>query len=300
MVRYFIFLILICLKTYIYSQNIGNELPTWNVGELEIHHIFTGGGEAVFSILPDGTTLLIDAGDTGPHIDPRKTPIMPNDSKNPGEWIARYVEKRIRSFKEPKLDYALITHFHNDHMGGVYENSIKSAESDYFLSGITEVYEHIKFDKIIDRGWPEYDFPMKLVNRNMLNYYLFLSDNISKNGLVVEKFEPGKNDQIKLKYFPEDFPKFEIRNIVSNGEVWLGGESTDTKNFFPLGEERKITENMCSNGVKITYGKFDYFNGGDLSGRVHIGDDKWRDIESVVGKYLGEVEVCEANHHGWV
>lgn len=37
---------------------------------MEIHHIYTGRGECVFCIFPDGTNMLIDAGDIGPYNDP--------------------------------------------------------------------------------------------------------------------------------------------------------------------------------------------------------------------------------------
>ena len=40
----------------------GAPLPPWTPGTLDIHHIHTGRGNAAFVQLPDGTTLLIDAG----------------------------------------------------------------------------------------------------------------------------------------------------------------------------------------------------------------------------------------------
>ena len=48
----------------------------WNAGfpgTLDIHHISTGRGNATFFVLPDGTTLLVDAGAAGdglPETDP--------------------------------------------------------------------------------------------------------------------------------------------------------------------------------------------------------------------------------------
>ena len=40
---------------------VGKPLPLWTEGCLDIHHINTGRGESAFYILPDGTTMLIDA-----------------------------------------------------------------------------------------------------------------------------------------------------------------------------------------------------------------------------------------------
>ena len=40
-------------------------LPKWQEGYMDIHTIATGRGDATFIIMPDGTTLMIDAGDNG-------------------------------------------------------------------------------------------------------------------------------------------------------------------------------------------------------------------------------------------
>ncbi|QGY43501.1 MBL fold metallo-hydrolase [Maribellus comscasis] len=292
-------LIIGCLISFtLTAQDTGEPLPVWQEGEMEIHHIFTGGGESVFCIFPDGTTLLIDAGDIGPHIDPRQTKTSPNDSKQPGEWLARYITNRIDFKNNKKIDYAFLTHFHADHMGGVYENSEKTRNGgDYYLSGITEVYEHAPFSKIIDRDWPSYHYPNPNKTNAIDNYKKFLEWNNKNNKLTAENFIPGTNKQFVLVNSPEKYPGFEIRNIVSNGEVWTG-KGEKTKQVFPKGEA--VSENKRSCGIKISYGDFDYFNGGDLAGHLSFGMEAWKDIETPVGKALGIVEVCEANHHAWI
>jgi hypothetical protein len=45
------------------QQKAGEVLESWQDGRLDIHQINTGRGNATFFILPDGTTLLIDAGE---------------------------------------------------------------------------------------------------------------------------------------------------------------------------------------------------------------------------------------------
>ena len=42
---------------------VGQVLPAWSEGELDIHTISTGRGECLFFILPDGTTMVVDAGE---------------------------------------------------------------------------------------------------------------------------------------------------------------------------------------------------------------------------------------------
>src|ERR1700743_806475 len=41
-------------------------LPAWTEGTLYIHHISTGRGNAAYVVMPDGTTMLIDAGEADP------------------------------------------------------------------------------------------------------------------------------------------------------------------------------------------------------------------------------------------
>lgn len=40
---------------------VGEVLPAWSKGEMDIHFINTTTGECVFVIMPDGTQLLVDA-----------------------------------------------------------------------------------------------------------------------------------------------------------------------------------------------------------------------------------------------
>src|SRR5665648_3423 len=110
--KYAVLLIIIWSTASLFSQEEGKVLPPWVNGEMEIHHIYTGRGEAVFCIFPDGTTMLIDAGDIGPYLDPATTPSSPDKSRQPGEWIARYILKRLGPGGKNRIDYMFMTHLH--------------------------------------------------------------------------------------------------------------------------------------------------------------------------------------------
>jgi hypothetical protein len=47
------------------AQTVAAPLPPWQPGNLDIHIINTGRGDAALLILPDGTSLQFDAGDGG-------------------------------------------------------------------------------------------------------------------------------------------------------------------------------------------------------------------------------------------
>ena len=85
-------LILVSCNASKMKDSATNVLPDWQAGYLDIHQISTGRGNAAFLILPDGTTLLIDAGDLGVSRGPQEImQPMPNDSLHPAEWIVRYI-----------------------------------------------------------------------------------------------------------------------------------------------------------------------------------------------------------------
>ena len=59
----------------------------------------------------------------------------------------------------------------------------------------------------------------------------------------------------------------------------------------------RLNENRCSCGIRITYGNFDYFSGGDILGVEKA--PEWFDIETPVATLLGETDVVVANHHAY-
>lgn len=117
-----------------------NYLPSWKEGCMDIHHIATGQGDCTFIIFPDGTTLLVDAGDIGcPDGTSSWYHIIPSKSKTPGEYICDYI-KHFRKGGRP-LDYALLTHFHSDHLGS--SKTAVSSIKGYDIGGLLLVGEYI-------------------------------------------------------------------------------------------------------------------------------------------------------------
>jgi hypothetical protein len=286
-----------------YAQVAGEILPPWTPGTMEIHQISTGRGNSALFILPDGTTMLVDAGAQAGTVSPRWVAARPDDSRTPGEWIIRYVRQMLRHDSTPRLDYVLLTHFHSDHMGQVTEAARLSKSGEYKLAGITEVGDQIPIGIIMDRGWPDYQFPAPLVDNNVKNFRAFLKWQSEHNGIRVERFQTGRNNQIVLLRAPSRYPDFEVRNIMANGEVWTGVGTTTRQQFPDLKDvpaEDRPTENMCSAGFRLSYGKFDYYTGGDIPGIPFEGFPQWHDVETPVAQAVGPVEAALMNHHGYI
>lgn len=277
---------------------VGDKFSGWEEGNLDIHHINTGKGECAFFMLPDGTTMLVDAGATQ-QAKPRVTDPKPNGSREPGEWIARYILHYLNNQPAKKLDYVLLTHFHDDHIGETYPGAKMSENGAYQLSGITEVAEFLPIGKLVDRGWPAYNWPTPQNAKYIQNYIQFVKWSTEKKGVVAEQFRVGDNRQFSLLRNPEKYPDFEIRNIAANGHVWTGVANT-ARNHFPALESLPPNEypgeNKCSSAFRLSYGKFDYFNGGDITTGA---PGSWQDIETPVGLVTGPVEICLANHHAY-
>jgi hypothetical protein len=112
--------------------------------------------------------------------------------------------------------------------------------------------------------------------------------------------QAGSNRQIVLKNTPNKYSTFQVRNVKANGTIWTGsGDETFT--YFPADtvlQNGKFNENPLSLGLKISYGKFDYFTGGDMTGMQGFGLPWWFDVETPVAKAVGQVEATTMNHHG--
>lgn len=290
---------------------------------LDLHHINTGMGDAAYYIFPDGTTMLVDAGELPPNAPragtPRNTVIHPNDSKTAPEWIVQYIRHFTpASRSEARLDYAMITHFHDDHWGKIYPGAKKSRVGEYFLTGITAVGDAIPIGLLLDRGYPDYKYPMDYLGQEAIqaqafdlryqlwfkdfnNYRTFIQTQIEKRGMQAASLQAGSTSQISLLHKPKAFPEFHVRNVKSNGTIWTGvGEKTfeylPDPGSLPL--KQRPGENPCSNAIRIKYGPFDYFTGGDLPGVANLGRTWWTDVETPVAKAIGPTDVTTLNHHG--
>jgi beta-lactamase superfamily II metal-dependent hydrolase len=222
--------------------------------------------------------VLVDVGgasDGLPETDPH-----PNGSRKPGTWIARYVKRHLPE-SATAVDYALITHFHADHMGGLIDFAAE-----------------LPIRTFIDRGWPDYRYPAP--DDSLASYRHFLAG-ARGDGMVVEQFRPGAHNQIRLRHDAPNYPVFEVRNIVGNGQMWTGeGESVHA--LFPsldsIPRADWPTENMCSLGIRITYGRFRFFTGGDLPGTADPGFPAWHALEAAIAPVIGRVDVHVVNQHG--
>lgn len=303
----------------------GGLLPPWQAGCLDIHSINGGRGESFYYIFPDGTTMLVDAaggsdwevvGEDGSGI-----LSLPSTAYSSGNVIVRYI-RNFAPAGSAGLDYAMVSHFHGDHMGnftnsftkfgwrpvnrnGEPVTSINLDKGDFLLNGLPEVGFSLPFAKLIDRGeWDDRPSNVWLsAPGRRQNYYNFIDWTVRTNGTVRESLAVGHTDQIVLNHDPGTYPSFEIRGIAAGGNVWTGSGTDVNTAWMPSSEEMMAhleewdpNENIMSCVFTLRYGAFDWFSGGDIqyNGRSTY---SWKDIEKPVSKVVQKVEAMKACHH---
>ena len=302
------FVFILFLPVMLQSQT--DLLPAWQKGYLDVHFISTGKGNAAFYVLPDATTLLIDLGDLLSSDNEKRADAVPDDSKTPAQWVAEYIYEFHPEGKNAKLDYALITHYHDDHFGH-FDHTVKThSEGEYKLSGITELGSIIPIKKLIDRGSdcpvnfkdPEIRSKMEKESNafgllNDLNeYWKFINYQEKVVGLKNEKFIVGSKEQICLLNDASDYPEFYIKNLFANGEIsnsWNGEVS-----IHKFKENEYPGENKLCCGIRITYGEFDLYTGADIPGIDYAGKSDFQEMDALVAPVIGAVDVATLNHHG--
>lgn len=309
------------------ADKVGAPLSAWQEGWMDIHFINTTTGESVFVIGPDGTQLLIDAAGslvatgqvnssvTNTGIRRRWDPTT-DPTFRAGRFIADYISGCMKWTGNNTLDYVVDTHFHNDHFGGFstalpYSDKSKT----YRKQSLPEILDLLPAGKLLDRGWPDYDYPFdvrKLAANSdaITNYVNAVQWHVANTGLRAERFVAGSRDQIVLTRKPSAYPTFKVQNVAVNGEIWDGGTtSTATATFPPLSEiqvakpsspgneDKCPEENHCTCVLKISYGAFDFYDGGDAQYNG-MSSFPWKDMETPVAQVVGPVDVMKADHHG--
>ena len=274
---------------------IGKPLPLWSEGYLDIHFINSGRGECHFYILPDETTLLVDAGEINESYNPNSTSgdaavaQKPNADMRPYMTYVEYIKHFIPS-NRTSVNWCLASHFHIDHIGHPNIATETSPEG-YRKAGLIALHDHIQLYRVLDRAYPDYtenSTTPAMEGALAEDWAKFIK---SQEGNTIGKgyrFTPGK-EQITLRYHKTDYPNFRIFNICANGYVW----QKDSSGNGYLGGSKSGSGNPASCGFHLSYGKFDYIACGDLTSKPqNLVANYFKDF---IGK--NKLEVFKAHHH---
>jgi competence protein ComEC len=216
---------------------------------LQIYLVDVEGGQATLFVTPEGKSLLIDTG------------WPDNDGRDADRIVAAAKDAGIK-----KIDFVLITHFHDDHVGGAPQLAAK-----------------IPVGTFIDHG-----------------------ENRETNGEGAKKvfaayqqlLATGKYKRITAKP-GEVLPiaGMQVRVVSSDGELierpLPGGGKENASCANAARPPVDQTENPRSVGTLITFGKLRILDLGDLT------MDKEMDLMCPINK-IGAVDVYIVSHHGWL
>jgi len=224
------------------------EPPRQARDTLQIYFVDVEGGQATLFVAPGGQSLLIDTGWSG------------NDGRDADRIVAAARKAAIE-----RIDFVLLTHFHQDHAGG-----------------ITQLAAKIPIGTVIDHG-ENREHADAATEQTWQDYQKFLAkDNVKR--LIVK---PG--DVLPL-------PSIRAEVISSDGALiekplpGAGGTNASCKDSDRHPADQ--TENLRSLGMIITFGKLRILDLGDLTW------DKEMELMCPI-KRLGTVDIYIVSHHGW-
>ncbi len=282
-----------CGKSY--EAEIGAALPSWSEGCLDIHLINSGNGECNFLIMPDGTTMLVDAGEMPAK--PKHVQRRPDASVRAYKVYSNYISHFLPSGRT-SIDWCLVSHFHIDHIGTPRCSEALHPEGGHALSGLTAVYNDIPFDRLLDNGYPDYEADTtnmaihgEMVTNPNRDWQKFVRWAVGKNGMQAERFNVGE-EQITLVNDKDRYSNFRIFNFIGNNRAWTMNENGNGEVRDVTGGRKDLQGNPTSAGFHISYGDFDFISAGDLEKKPQSSlAYYYRDFVE------GGLDVFKGNHH---
>jgi beta-lactamase superfamily II metal-dependent hydrolase len=212
-------------------------------GPARIIIVDVGQGDATLLVAPDGQAMLIDAG--------------PEDS---GQLA---ILPLIESEGIDELKYIVVTHYHDDHMGGVFE---VVAGQDEILGTGDDLWPK---GGIYDRGEPQGDIEGTL-------YPSYAAQAAGRRHTA----HPGD--------------RFRVGDI--HVDVVAAGGALEDGTEIDLGDPPD--ENAASIALLIEYAGFKMFVGGDITGGGGTPPYNTPDIETPLAPIIGDIDILRVSHHG--
>ena len=282
------------------APELGRPYPGWKPGEMDLHFIYTGCGESMFYMLPDGTLWVNDVGDSFRPHELQFIPRLPSAARLGAEWVERYIR---RLTPKTHIDYMTVSHWHSDHTGTPLRRS-RELPDGRRICGLAYIGEKFSVGHYFDHQPGAHGAYLTQDPQSMKMMEDYVAVASATRGLRTDPFRPGALDQIRLQYDPEGkyAGVFKVRNLCANGVAWTGhGEETAdyAAAWVKKTGKPKINQNTLSMALRIDYGKFSFYTGGDVSRELaDPATGKIINYEALVAERCGPVTLAKLNHHG--
>ena len=211
---------------------------------LRLFFIDVEGGQATLVVTPSGQSLLVDTG-------------WPTDTRRDAGRIAAAVKKAGVG----TVDYLVITHYHDDHVGGM-----------------EQLASRVKFRNVITHG------PTTETNKGGETMMATFRAAMAASGAKEIVVKPG--DTIPLK-------GVDVKVLASNRQL-IDAPAKGAPNALCQGVEPRspdTSDNSASVGMLFTFGSFRFLDLGDLT----------QDLEFQMAcptNRIGDVDLFLTTHHG--
>ena len=213
-------------------------------GQLRIYSIDVEGGQSTLLVGPSGESLLVDTGWPA------------NDGRDAARIQAAMQDAGIK-----RIDHVLITHYHDDHVGGV-----------------PELLKHVEVGEFLDHGENREE-----ADDTRNNYAIYLKAIAGHKRRIVH---PG--DTIAID-------GLSVVVLTADGEhIGAVPGIKPVPNSYCASEHAWAddpTENSRSNGILVTFGKFKFLDLGDLTGKKEV-------ALVCPNNPIGAVDLYLVTHHG--
>jgi beta-lactamase superfamily II metal-dependent hydrolase len=215
---------------------------------LQIYFVDVEGGQATLFVTPGGQSLLIDTGWPG------------NNGRDADRIVAAARKAAIE-----RIDFVLLTHFHQDHAGG-----------------ITQLAAKIPIGTVIDHG-ENREHTDAATEQTWQDYQKFLAKGDVKR-LIVKPGDVLPLQDVEAEVISADGALIE-KPLPGAGDTNTSCKSSDQR---PADQ----TENLRSLGTMIIFGKLRILDLGDLTW------DKEMELMCPSNR-LGTIDIYIVSHHGW-